>query len=139
MLAERGGFELPEPVKAHSLSRRAQSTTLPPLRCVKTYISLLTFFLRQSLLTQTFGVLSLLPLTKRSKPTPVLARRECSIYLKRPRPEQLCDGTQPHFGHSKFTCKSMVVAMPAAGMRAGFAQFTAFSQDAKDNKIFEKT
>ena len=32
-LAERGGFELPEPVKAHSLSRRAQSTTLPPLRC----------------------------------------------------------------------------------------------------------
>jgi len=25
------------------------------------------------------------------------------------------------------------------GMRAGFAQFTAFSQDAKDNKIFEKT
>jgi hypothetical protein len=32
ILAERGGFELPEPVKAHSLSRRAQSTTLPPLR-----------------------------------------------------------------------------------------------------------
>lgn len=31
-MAERGGFELPEPVKAHSLSRRAQSTTLPPLR-----------------------------------------------------------------------------------------------------------
>jgi pimeloyl-ACP methyl ester carboxylesterase/uncharacterized RmlC-like cupin family protein len=25
------------------------------------------------------------------------------------------------------------------GMRAGFAQFTAFSQDAKDNKIFEQT
>jgi pimeloyl-ACP methyl ester carboxylesterase len=25
------------------------------------------------------------------------------------------------------------------GMRAGFAQFTAFSQDAKDNKIFEET
>jgi hypothetical protein len=25
------------------------------------------------------------------------------------------------------------------GMRAGFAQFTAFSQDAKDNQIFEKT
>lgn len=25
------------------------------------------------------------------------------------------------------------------GMRAGFAQFTAFSQDAKDNKVFEKT
>src|SRR5882762_7479070 len=24
------------------------------------------------------------------------------------------------------------------GMRAGFAQFTAFSQDAKDNKIFEQ-
>ena len=24
-------------------------------------------------------------------------------------------------------------------MRAGFAQFTAFSQDAKDNKIFEET
>jgi len=24
-------------------------------------------------------------------------------------------------------------------MRAGFAQFTAFSQDAKDNKIFEQT
>jgi Predicted hydrolases or acyltransferases (alpha/beta hydrolase superfamily) len=27
----------------------------------------------------------------------------------------------------------------AGGMRAGFAQFTAFSQDAKDNKIFEQT
>src|ERR1700733_10573167 len=25
------------------------------------------------------------------------------------------------------------------GMRAGFAQFTAFSQDAKDNKVFERT
>ena len=25
------------------------------------------------------------------------------------------------------------------GMRAGFAQFTAFSQDAKDNKVFEQT
>src|SRR5258708_29214361 len=25
------------------------------------------------------------------------------------------------------------------GMRAGFAKFTAFSQDAKDNKIFEQT
>ena len=25
------------------------------------------------------------------------------------------------------------------GMRAGFAQFTAFSQDAKDNKLFEQT
>ncbi len=34
IMAERGGFELPEPVKAHSLSRRAQSTTLPPLRFV---------------------------------------------------------------------------------------------------------
>jgi hypothetical protein len=29
-------------------------------------------------------------------------------------------------------------ALPG-GMRAGFAQFTAFSQDAKDNKIFEQT
>ena len=38
-MAERGGFELPEPVKAHSLSRRAQSTTLPPLRFVVTYLS----------------------------------------------------------------------------------------------------
>jgi pimeloyl-ACP methyl ester carboxylesterase len=27
----------------------------------------------------------------------------------------------------------------SGGMRAGFAQFTAFSQDAKDNKIFEQT
>ena len=25
------------------------------------------------------------------------------------------------------------------GMRAGFAQFAAFSQDAKDNKVFEPT
>jgi len=25
------------------------------------------------------------------------------------------------------------------GMRAGFAQFTAFSQGAKDNKVFEQT
>jgi pimeloyl-ACP methyl ester carboxylesterase len=28
---------------------------------------------------------------------------------------------------------------PPGGLRAGFAQFTAFSQDAKDNKLFEQT
>ena len=31
-MAERGGFELPEPFQARPLSRRVQSTTLPPLR-----------------------------------------------------------------------------------------------------------
>src|SRR5579862_100268 len=31
-MAERGRFELPEPVKVRPLSRRVRSTTLPPLR-----------------------------------------------------------------------------------------------------------
>ena len=32
-MAEREGFEPPEPLRAHALSKRAHSTTLPPLRC----------------------------------------------------------------------------------------------------------
>src|SRR5271154_2386210 len=32
VLAERGRFELPEPVKVQQFSRLPQSTTLPPLR-----------------------------------------------------------------------------------------------------------
>src|ERR1039457_1158222 len=32
LLAERGRFELPVPVKVRPLSRRVRSTTLPPLR-----------------------------------------------------------------------------------------------------------
>jgi pimeloyl-ACP methyl ester carboxylesterase len=35
-------------------------------------------------------------------------------------------------------CFAATYAQPG-GMRAGFAQFTAFSQDAKDNKVFEQT
>src|SRR5439155_18638185 len=39
------------------------------------------------------------------------------------------------------TTRNFVAATYAqpGGMRAGFAQFTAFSQDAKDNKVFEQT
>jgi hypothetical protein len=33
----------------------------------------------------------------------------------------------------------LLILREAGGMRAGFAQFAAFSQDAKDNKVFEQT
>ncbi len=40
-LAERGRFELPEPVKAQRFSRPPHSTTLPPLRDETTIVAYL--------------------------------------------------------------------------------------------------
>jgi pimeloyl-ACP methyl ester carboxylesterase len=57
------------------------------------------------------------------------------IYLDRIWNDFTADPSQPDEATRNFFVATY--AQPG-GMRAGFAQFTAFSQDAKDNKIFEQ-
>src|ERR1700704_2481760 len=65
----------------------------------------------------------------------LVAGRE-RIYLDRIWNDFTGDPGKPDEATRKFFAASY--AQPG-GMRAGFAQFTAFSQDAKDNKVFEQT
>ena len=65
----------------------------------------------------------------------LVAGRE-RIYLDRIWNDFTGDPGKPDEGTRTFF--TATYAMPG-GMRAGFAQFAAFSQDAKDNKLFEQT
>ncbi|HEY0758004.1 MAG TPA: alpha/beta hydrolase [Acidisarcina sp.] len=65
----------------------------------------------------------------------LVAGRE-RIYLDRIWNDFTADPSKPDEATRNFYAATY--AQPG-GMRAGFAQFTAFSQDAKDNKIFEQT
>jgi pimeloyl-ACP methyl ester carboxylesterase len=65
----------------------------------------------------------------------LVAGRE-RIYLDRIWNDFTGDPSQPDEATRKFFAATY--AQPG-GMRAGFAQFAAFSQDAKDNKVFEQT
>ena len=64
-----------------------------------------------------------------------MAGRE-RIYFDRIWNDSTADPSKPDKDTRNFFAATY--AQPG-GMRAGFAQFTAFSQDAKDNKIFEQT
>jgi len=64
----------------------------------------------------------------------LVAGRE-RIYLDRIWNDFTSDPSKPDEATRNFFAATY--AQPG-GMRAGFAQFTAFSQDAKDNKIFEQ-
>ena len=64
----------------------------------------------------------------------LVAGRE-RIYLDRIWNDFTADPSQP--GEATRSFFASTYAQPG-GMRAGFAQFTAFSQDAKDNKVFER-
>jgi pimeloyl-ACP methyl ester carboxylesterase/uncharacterized RmlC-like cupin family protein len=65
----------------------------------------------------------------------LVAGRE-RIYLDRIWNDFTADPAKPDEATRNFFAATY--AQPG-GMRAGFAQFTAFSQDAKDNKVFEQT
>jgi pimeloyl-ACP methyl ester carboxylesterase len=65
----------------------------------------------------------------------LVAGRE-RIYFDRIWNDFTADPSQPDEATRTFFAATY--AQPG-GMRAGFAQFTAFSQDAKDNRIFEQT
>ena len=65
----------------------------------------------------------------------LVAGRE-RIYFDRIWNDFTADPGKPDEGTRNFFAATY--AQPG-GMRAGFAQFTAFSQDAKDNKVFEQT
>lgn len=65
----------------------------------------------------------------------LVAGRE-RIYLDRIWNDFTADPGQPDEATRNFFAATY--AQPG-GMRAGFAQFTAFSQDAKDNQVFERT
>jgi pimeloyl-ACP methyl ester carboxylesterase/quercetin dioxygenase-like cupin family protein len=65
----------------------------------------------------------------------LVAGRE-RIYLDRIWNDFSADPAKPDEATRNFFAATY--AQPG-GMRAGFAQFTAFSQDAKDNKVFERT
>jgi len=65
----------------------------------------------------------------------LVAGRE-RIYFDRIWNDFTADPSKPDEATRNFFTASY--AQPG-GMRAGFAQFTAFSQDAKDNKVFEQT
>src|SRR6266566_5463321 len=65
----------------------------------------------------------------------LVAGRE-RIYLDRIWNDFTADPSKPDEATRNFFAATY--AQPG-GMRAGFAQFTAFSQDAKDNKVFEQT